>query len=102
MWNDDSDDELRQAMNTRSSPIRLSSPDASSTRKRTRAASDTGSGNEEDPATNPVTSRSLTMNKNVLGAARRYGAKKKLRGDQMMELETFLNACNLFIDLNQR
>jgi hypothetical protein len=100
MWNEDSNDELRQAMNTTSSPIRLSSPDTASTRKRTRAASDTGSGNDDDPASNPVTSRSLTTNKNVLGAARRYGAKKKLRGDQLMELETFLNVCNFFVNSN--
>jgi hypothetical protein len=87
---DSSGDELRRAMNTKSSPIRASSP-AAFTRKRVRETSDTGSGNEDDHATSPVTSRLLATNKNILGAARRYGAKKKLRGDQMMELETFLN-----------
>lgn len=84
---DDSDDDLMQAM-AQSSPARPAPSRGGEKRPHSAVDSDdTHTDGEEPPQTVTV---SGTVNQNLTAAVQRYGAKKRLRGEQITELEVFI------------
>jgi hypothetical protein len=91
----DSDDDLAQAMNAASSPACSPLPPRSSSTLGKRLRDDLESDGEDVPA-HPLATATpgqprTSINPNIVMVARKYAAKKKLRGDQLSETETFLN-----------
>jgi hypothetical protein len=91
----DSDDDLAQAMNAASSPASSPARASASSTLGKRPRVDLGSDDEDSPSHRLATAvpgqPRTSINPNVVMVARKYAAKKKLRGDQLTELETFLN-----------
>jgi hypothetical protein len=100
------DDGLQQAMDAQSSPV--------VSRKRSRTDDD--SDPEDDNATNnsrsvaspaaPVITPTTSghVNKNLFVISKQYAQKKKLRTDQLLEVDSFLSVslsfiCNLFANV---
>jgi hypothetical protein len=89
---------MQRAMDAQSSPV------TSPTRKRTRTPDDEGTDNEDNNATNNENPPGSTgpgsnipqtipasVNKNLLVISKKYAQKKKLRNDQLLEVDTFLS-----------
>jgi hypothetical protein len=97
---------MQRAMDAQSSPVIFP------TRKRTRAPDDEGSDNEDNNATNdenltgsagpgPDIPQTIpaSANKNLLVISKKYAQKKKLRNDQLLEVDTFLSVKLVLMNL---
>jgi hypothetical protein len=96
----DSDDELRNAMGAPPSPGSSfgTPPPVSSLGKRPRRHDDD---NDSDTEALPSTVRQEhvqqhRVNQNFVMAAKKYATKKKLRGEQLTEVDTFANVSPYF------
>ncbi|KAJ7169265.1 hypothetical protein C8R43DRAFT_1121155 [Mycena crocata] len=79
---DDSDDELARAM-AQSSPVR-----GPVGHKRLHSTGDNRESDDEDPE--PAATIPGTVNPNITAAAKRFGAQKRLRGEQIAEVEALV------------
>jgi len=87
--------DIFDAMDQLSSPVR---PTPSN--KRRRPLNDTDTESDEEILLNAPSANGQTttnINQNVAIAAKRYATKKKLRGEQTTEINTFLNVCPPFL-----
>lgn len=92
----DSDDDIRNAM-TQDTPTALRT---SSALKRNHAAiaGDDNTGSDNEHGSGAALSPNLALpNQNVVAAAKHYAEKKRLCGDQLTELDSFLKVSLLIL-----